>query len=89
MPCKHTPGPWMAPDPSEDSQGCIFTEATLLTIATVATYRPEWKANARLIAAAPELLSALKRYVENDTGATDIDGLNKDARAAIAKAEPE
>ncbi|WP_374257678.1 hypothetical protein [Aquabacterium sp.] len=48
---------------------------------------PNAEANARLIAAAPELLEALARYVQQDMahGMTD-NNLYRTARSAIAKA---
>lgn len=54
------------------------------------------EANARLIAAAPELLTALEGMIEVYGGSNDVDGLPKhvveldliqEARAAIAKAK--
>jgi hypothetical protein len=85
---KHTPGPWMV-----DRPGTLFHIRTMDEInGTVATCDPcdfatqEQLANARLIAAAPELLEALRELVESvaisDPGVYDLDA----ARAAIAKA---
>lgn len=50
---------------------------------------PEAQANARLIAAAPELLAALKSLIENvETGSYESTGqCIADCRAVIAKAE--
>jgi hypothetical protein len=52
---------------------------------------PEWEANARLIAAAPDLLAALESIAliangGHGTPATNLVGITKKARAAIAKA---
>jgi hypothetical protein len=59
----HTPGPWLAlPTVAPrgwniEARGCTYTVA----IARDGTGAPENEANARLIAAAPELLEALTR----------------------------
>lgn len=93
MAAKHTPGPW---DFACDSYGkvlhskkaCVFTNIKGDNgdyLQTVAAKIENWK-DARLIAAAPDLLAALKHLVRYDFG--DSDGA-KEARAAIAKAEGE
>lgn len=94
MNTKHTPGPWHAADirlrghnPKMD--GCDIGAANGANVA-LAFHQPhdreiqETIANARLIAAAPELLEALKSAL----AVGQIVGGSKDvARAAIAKAE--
>ena len=85
---KHTPGPW---DMDEGDYG-IYQIETSDQIAEVFSHHPdeELKANARLIAAAPELLEALRELLEYDGGAFCVcdDPYAMDrARAAIAKAE--
>lgn len=96
MEFKHTPGPWRI-DPAFCSD--IQTEDGKYEIASTSPYvldggnaPEEWEANARLIAAAPELLECLMWYVKEDDCAEGMegnefweDGLNR-ARAAIAKA---
>jgi hypothetical protein len=52
---QHTPGPWYV-GLREDQT--IFTQN--LRVASVECPRKEWKANARLIAAAPDMLAALQ-----------------------------
>lgn len=87
----HTPGKWYM-----GNNLTVWTDADQSLIAQVAGPRdedPESLANARLIAAAPELLSALKlalhslefhdKQAEYDWHSDEI----KAARAAIAKAE--
>jgi hypothetical protein len=84
---KHTPGPWH----TAGEQGVQIRSAKD-QIAKVWTMRGnEWKANARLIAAAPELLEALKEIVDAADGAgwEQLDPSFKKARAAIAKATGE
>ena len=86
---KHTPGPW-------EARGYSIFEPhkTAMTIAVATQHEPNVKANARLIAAAPELLEALQAFVEwaecvkEFAGAAPIATL-ADARAAIAKATGE
>lgn len=53
---KHTPGPWQA----VDDYGTWEIESASSAIATVNHNRPQHEANARIIAAAPELLEALQ-----------------------------
>ena len=83
---KHTPGPWIA-------DGDLILAADNWRVASCHrfpnnddTARP---ANARLIAAAPELLEALQAIAGTDPvdSARDPQHLVAIARAAIAKAE--
>lgn len=89
---KHTPGPWTY---SENAYGAVFVHGGETLTSSVGTEYKELVAggnnhntltiaNARLIAAAPDLLAALKQIV------FDWDGEPEDmieASAAIAKAE--
>ena len=89
----HTPGPW-----AQDVYGSINdkTGNTIRVEGLALSSGSEAKANARLIAAAPELLEALKEYIaagENSVTATDdvaamirFGEADKAARSAIAKA---
>jgi hypothetical protein len=86
MSTKHTPGPWTI---HTDGLGITFIAAPEGSVAELHG-APEKVANARLIAAAPELLSALGNAL---AVLSSLDGLNigaigvlEDARAAIAKA---
>lgn len=81
----HTPGPWVY------DSGSFYAAVQLNDCGTtneppiidMGAGRPEdSEANARLIAAAPELLAALEK-IENETAATWVCDV---ARAAIAKA---
>jgi hypothetical protein len=79
---KHTPGPWAI---DQDLSGAPVILPTLENgrFAICAMYGPQKGHNARLIAAAPELLEALKNAIEI------IEGTGLDAsiqRAAITKA---
>lgn len=89
----YTPGPWFVADgDGEDDECGIGTKPGQFDIAQMV-----WRHDARLIAAAPELLDALKyltlRYIAliREAGCyrwnpeTDSEVVN--ARAAIAKAE--
>ena len=93
---KHTPGPWLADGASvyeerdDFSVICNFWSSSL----------PEWEANARLTAAAPDLLEALEELADMLSQCTfqtmRIKGQYVDreeavyrARAAIAKAKGE
>jgi hypothetical protein len=74
---KHTPGPWKAED------NAVFSNRMCLAIC----YGARIPANARLIAAAPELLAALKDIARTPEG--DEESAQAIARAVIAKAEGE
>ena len=90
---KHTAGPW-----SLDRDGWIISEKADFAICLidasreVEAYDPEDAANARLIAAAPDLLEALK-YAHDHLAVThyDIDGqpdeIMQRINAALDKAE--
>lgn len=85
MNTKHTLGPWSIRDDDEDGVVSIVGSSQI-AIARVRTATVEpGDGNARLIAAAPELLAIVARIV-NDGLSTS---LVKDARAAIAKATGE
>lgn len=97
----HTPGPWeIPPNPhGDDTRRFIWPEPTGDFVAgecrdtgfCIAVVSPRadvavLEANARLIAAAPDLLQALKAIAENDPGMRPRDWLAT-AHAVIAKAE--
>ena len=80
---KHTPGPWH----TAGEQGVQIRSAKD-QIAKVWTMRGnEWKANARLIAAAPDLLEALQDMVSDHASLSAA--TLAFARAAITKATGE
>lgn len=77
-----TPGPWKVSDIGFGSN----IEPSIAWIGYGSSYpKDEHKANARLIAAAPELLQALFRIYDEDglTGQNRIDFIEDIARAAI------
>jgi len=105
---KPTPGPWQwywrAENPEEhgDVADCgVFHEKRpghAYSIARCPRYetREQWEANARLIAAAPDLLEALEGIVAADFESVPrpavyraVKMLQDEARFAIAKAEGE
>lgn len=101
MTAQHTPGPWSLCGPDtdlvRDGNYRAVARASFRATPTVNLIH-ETKANARLIAAAPELLEALTRLVEDlemrsnwkrgdDKGVVDCGhSVYLKARAAIAKA---
>lgn len=96
----HTPGPWFAHDFSGVSGGnevvasdyCVScTTPDHITVAFMGNglrcAREEWEANARLIAAAPDLLEALEDLLHQARLSESEGGWDfEQARAAIAKA---
>jgi hypothetical protein len=91
MSAAHTPGPWRSTGLEyEPEAGWFVREAgdgRYLAVASVhSTYREieEIEANARLIAAAPELLEALEAAVADSTGQPNVWFFK--AKDAIAKA---
>ena len=90
----HTPGPWTTERAEESDRYAL--EGPEYSVARVEMFgrMQEWPANARLIAAAPDLLDALKAAVlrvtlANAEGEGDpiLSAWLPDALAAIAKAE--
>ena len=87
---KHTPGPWKAPKPTIGDNNCLYIgDATgnydICEIKTAfAPSEEQARANASLIASAPELLAALEMVLDanGDLYVIDFDML----RAAVAKA---
>mgnify|MGYP001562523686 CR=1 FL=1 len=93
---KHTPGPWKAygQEVQGDLNGKLRRVAYCnMTESGKVTTRIQAEANARLIAAAPDLLAALEKcaamLANIGQGATNGDYLDAlgEARAAIAKTE--
>jgi len=93
---KHTPGPWKTRRGYIDEEQVevyplnskVKRPALPSEIATVSDAYPEMRANARLIAAAPDLLEACKamRDARADSYNEIVAGMEK-IEAAIAKAE--
>jgi hypothetical protein len=89
----HTPGPWRAQPESNNYQVRVYEGPCSRCVADVWGDCDELAyhvhANASLIAAAPDLLAALKALVEDGRCSTypADDGLLAVADAAIAKAE--
>jgi hypothetical protein len=84
---KHTPGPWVIDKSNPVKiQGIGPQPQIRYPVCFVSALGKHWQANTRLIAAAPELLEALRELVESvaisDPGVYDLDA----ARLAIAKA---
>ena len=81
---KHTPGPWTAipDDTGDEREWYVVTEEEGVLALSVSE-----EADARLIAAAPDLLAALK-FVSTDPCFNVLGSVTHDeVRAAIAKAE--
>lgn len=101
---KHTPGPWVLCVADDDSDAyTIFSEDQLIDgrieagvwddrVASAGLNHDNYEANARLIAAAPELLAAADRAesfisgFDDDNTQDDVAGMLRDLRTAIAKA---
>ncbi|MDU0699521.1 hypothetical protein Q8W87_05430 [Pseudomonas aeruginosa] len=82
----YTPGPWdywSGYNPVDELEAQITTEDGDIVIASYNRQIPEGEANAKLLAAAPELLEALVALVECEQTTPE---LWEAARSAIAKA---
>ena len=83
---KHTPGPWSAePTP----QSSYWDWKVNVSRFYIGIDTPHSEADARLIAAAPELLAALRSMVaavDRQPRESALDGLADSAREVIAKA---
>lgn len=87
MTTKHTPGPWTIEIPSNGCDRYIIHGKSFEEIcATCLDTEHEMQANARLIAAAPELLEACKMAL-SCMAPEDNDATARTLRSAIAKAE--
>lgn len=91
MKFKGTPGPWSAHDDEESMATSVVMNDfgdILCVVGTYMTSAEEDYANANLIAAAPDLLEALKSIMELQTRGYVVlgDKCTEIARAAIAKA---
>ena len=77
---KHTPGPWKI------EEGCFVSAEGFVIARIIGCDSKKNESNARLIAAAPELLEALESMLENwESGGISPYPI-KQARAAISKA---
>lgn len=90
----HTPGPWTRTRGEQfrhdHSRGVRGPDGTYVAAAldfNRSDRDEECEANARLIAAAPDLLSALKNLLQVCEDERESDDMLQDSRAAIAKAE--
>jgi hypothetical protein len=87
---RHTPGPWRFEWPDMFGDCNILHRADSLAVgAVVSNMRPEGEvvANARLIAAAPDMLAALKEARAQVAHLTGKTAVVERINAAIAKAE--
>ncbi len=86
----HTPGPWSTRE-NGGWQKMIMAGKHIITYSTGENQKEEVEANARLIAAAPDMLEALDGLVGigimNPTGSPTLDKLIDQAEAAIARAK--
>ena len=85
----HTPGPWTQGS-SESGRSCVWLDGNQEP-ADQMGHTDNWidcntEANARLIAAAPEMLEALKLIANAENSALDLAYCKGIARAAITKA---
>ena len=101
MSTKHTEGPWHALGQKvwQQSANCLIAEC-YKDGSVIGIPRTQVEANARLIAAAPDLLAALKELsevtrkeledlidIEATRATAELKAASKQARAAIKKAE--
>lgn len=82
----HTPGPWRV-DPKAALRIVAAGNDTVASAGCQSSLRNEWEANAHLIAAAPDLLAALKAFVAAGDGHYEFEDKWLAAHAAITKAE--
>lgn len=86
----HTPGPWHVSQDTNVDAGDVHTDGVRVAKCWTSTFAPpplEAAANARLIAAAPDLLEACKTIVQLGKSRYHDLGIDKMVEAAIAKAE--
>ena len=86
----HTPGPWTIEGTRDsDEFWVVKDEGPVCEISQTFGYPDADEANARLIAAAPDLLAALQEWTSMavNSGLEGCDEILEQAEAAIAKAE--
>jgi hypothetical protein len=91
---KHTPGPWIIEDAQEKDNcfgissmnGGHYIWKEFVTVYSHSSFRGQGKANAKLIAAAPDLLEALKRIADGNDVYSYVE-LLQIAREAVDKFE--
>lgn len=85
---RHTPGPWISSGENEGELGLsIYADNAESGYKLPAiAYGPNSEANARLIAAAPDLLEALQELLDLKLSGAQLLRATALARAAIAKA---
>jgi len=81
----HTPGPWKVGE--SQTFAAVWGKGAYEHIASCGNLTPETEANARLIAAAPEMLALLKRVPGNGAAPDDLRGWEAEIRALLAKIE--
>ena len=82
----HTPGPWRIGTPPTNGEQTIGTlQGLMVAVVTTGVGFTETQANARLIAAAPELLLAVQELLSLWGSGIDEPCVRR-AKAAIAKA---
>ena len=90
---QHTPGPWDVATKAGDGGLVVRSSKSMHELCQIHSsykYKDAHKANARLIAAAPEILEALEDCERNMIISTQADMARLDRiRAAIAKAKGE
>lgn len=87
---KHTPGPWVRIGTDVGTADCAIASISVMSVVTMK--RDEREANAILIAAAPELLQALKQMLDafhHDPLGGSQDAAVEAALDAVAKAQGE
>jgi hypothetical protein len=83
MKTEHTPGPWKV---SNDFSGVLIEVENGNTVAKVNALKDEYEANARLIAAAPKLLSTLNSLMMSMSAHPDCtEGSEFDDFVSLAK----
>ena len=87
MSTQYTPGPWRIGTPPPNGEQTIGAlNGLMVAVATTGVEMEVTEANARLIAAAPELLEALQSVLDNCLDSEGLCAAHAKARAAIAKA---
>ncbi len=82
---KHTPGPWHYQEDSDKYTHIVRADGNLFLCQLAQTTTGESKANARLIAAAPEMKAILQEMYDDPYVSMSMDQQNR-TKAILAKA---